>query len=720
MNFFQKSGIRKLGKSRKNLTSATVDPNIPGPGSSTPAASTPAASTRAVKAKEGSFLSSISVGSRIGIICLVGVAGLCIAGVMVWRVMAAVDQSQRRVASLNEMSQTLTEYRLEMFNTRSAFFEYVSHPYEYRADKIVASLQKAEAILKNKLMTGDGAVLIKDQSDRLLRIGGLISKQQKSLQDIQLKIGQVSDRQQWYGNKAGLSALGEIARDGEILETAARKIVSATPSPDAFKLLDAVSLTRSKEAYFAANPDSSSEIEVTVGMERILKAINAFKFADDSFKSGHSSYAASFDKWAKLTDEKARAIDQIESFFSLIDPPITDAQKSISAEQLDATNSLLQVRKNSEQMLIAVFLLVLLFSALISLVVAHSVTKPLAALRLIMSHLASGKTDVTVPNATAKDEIGEMARAVIVFRDTEVERQSLVAQQLNDAEAKVQRGQLVATTVGTFDQGIRQTLESLQHAADDLEGAATGLIDASAEVDMRCTEAGSASENTAQRVNMVAAAAEQLVNSIREISEQASRSSNIAERADQEAEQTKANMAALGSSVGKISEFTGLIGAIAEQTNLLALNATIEAARAGDAGRGFAVVASEVKNLAAQTAKATDEISRLISVVGKTSSDSITAVDTVSKIIAEMRNISVALASAMHEQDAGVAEIASSMGILSEDAQTGAIAVASAEKAASTAAEIAGQVRRLAGVLGTATLEIDHSVSDFLATVRTA
>ena len=665
-------------------------------------------------------MSAFSVGKRIFAISFICLAGLLFTGVTSWRVSIATQAAQIRVNELIELSDSLGDFRITNAISRAAFYEYIAKPFEDRAAALERALTSNEILLLERLTNHPQAGLIKDPRDRLVRLIGLQKKQTEKIISTQKSLGTVSERQQWYGATSGLSAVGELARAGEELETATRQNVEELNMPEAYSVNAAILRLRAKELVYGIGLDSGAEGDFLSASDRVSRLIANVKGKSASVKPLFETYIEKFDAWTKLVHSHADEIDAMDSFYALMQTPLNEARAIVVAKQGAAVEDLTNMRKSSDELMLMTFGLAAVVAGFLSILVARSVVGPLVRLKQAMTKLASGETDLVITNARDKDEIGEMARAVEIFRDTAIERQNLVGEQLREAELKAGRGQTIENRITTFDKGIGETLNALRAAAEQLDTAAVGLRTASEEVDKRCSEAGGAANNTAGRVTVVATAADQLVNSIREISEQTSRSSGIAERADKQAEETMSHMSALVQSVEKIGEFTGLIGAIAAQTNLLALNATIEAARAGDAGRGFAVVASEVKSLASQTANATEEISRLIGVVQHSSTESMRAVGSVSTIIADMRHISVALASAMHEQDAGIAEIASSMNILSGEAKVGASAVESAEQAARSAAGIAQQVGDLATVLGDAAGEIDGNVSDFLATVRAA
>jgi methyl-accepting chemotaxis protein len=276
-----------------------------------------------------------------------------------------------------------------------------------------------------------------------------------------------------------------------------------------------------------------------------------------------------------------------------------------------------------------------------------------------MSQLAGGDLSVEIEGAERRDQIGNMARAVSIFKDNAI----------RIAEVETEKNRLAAQTEQDRKAGLRELASRLERAVKDIadavkqsaqrmhDGAAT-MSGAAERTKAQSSNVATASEQASSNVQTVASAAEELSASIREIGQQAQKSATVARRAAEQASQTTATMNGLSEAADHIGEVINLINSIASQTNLLALNATIEAARAGDAGRGFAVVASEVKNLASQTARATEDIAAQISSIQGVTKEAASAIKGIEAVILEINQIASSTASAVEEQGAATAEIA--------------------------------------------------------------
>ena len=466
---------------------------------------------------------------------------------------------------------------------------------------------------------------------------------------------------------------------------------------------------------YAQNAIVDTEAEIAATAEAKLKSLVV------ALKTVIAADAAALDEVTKVAgDLRAKQADLAKASAAIDDEVNKINQKlgRVRAEQGEKTASAVQ---QTQQTMIATATGALVLGAILAWLIGASVSGPIRAMTDRMQSLAEGELDHAIPGGEQRDEIGRMARAVEVFRENALavrRMQGEAAAQRESTEAD--RVRMMAELAGRFEQGMQGVITGVGGRAEEMGRSATELARVAERGRGLAEAVATRAEQASVNVQTVASATQELAASIREISSQVQRSVTVSSRATDETKRTSELIHGLSDAAEKIGTIVQLIQAIASQTNLLALNATIEAARAGDAGRGFAIVASEVKNLATQTAQATEQIAGQIATIQSATGESVAAINKFGATVKEMADIATAIAAAVEEQGAATGEIARNV----EQAASGTAAVtreigdvravagetdAGAEAALTAAAALQQQA-----------VSLKSNVDDFLHTIRAA
>lgn len=522
----------------------------------------------------------------------------------------------------------------------------------------------------------------------------------------------------------GKLGLNETLGLSGALRAAVHDIESTLKEIDDPRLTSSMLMMRRHEKDFMLRRDQKYVGELKKTAVEFAKALTSASIPPNvagEINSKLEKYQKEFVAWSDTAQQTASLDAGMMKTFRGLEPLMVEVREGVERLYRAAEASEAATRSSvGTSMLIAFGLAVVVVIGL-SLLIGRSISRALASMISAMSRLAGGDIRVVIPGLGRRDEIGEMAGAVEVFKNSMIETERLRAEQLEAEQRQAaQRKADMIRLADAFEGAVGEIVETVSSAATELEASANTLTKAAERSQGLATSVASASEEASTNVQSVSSASEELSSSVNEISRQVQESSRVAGEAVEQAQKTNNRVGALAQAASRIGDVVELINTIAGQTNLLALNATIEAARAGEAGRGFAVVASEVKALAEQTAKATGEISQQISGIQAATEESVGAIKEIGDTIGRMSEISAAIASAVEEQGAATQEISRNI----QHAAAGTMQVSSniteVQHGASETGSASTKVHSAAQSLSNDSNRLKLEVAKFLGMVRAA
>ena len=646
--------------------------------------------------------------------------GLVLAVLGVWQFSATHSQVDTLVTASDHTARVIEETRLLetmrraalRYQTKSdqAMIKEFTDAQARTADLLAQSVKDATSPERQHQyqQASDMLVTFKSDFDQLVKLSNAASDGNKTLAKLGGELVGATNKASEMARALGDPEATAAVRNLEVAVLSSR-LASAR-----------FTIFKTQEFLDQARTSAASTGKVIAAAEEAVK--------DEALDKQVTQVKAAFVAYAKAGDEASVGVLNSEQLFEqTMVPKIVSMQQVLSkvlesrVTEFNQTKAATQEELDTASRTQMIFgACALLLGVALAFLIGRSITGPLTAMTGAMRHLAGGDKSVDIPARDGKDEIGEMAKAVDVFKQNMIRADELALEQRSEQEKKEQRQKKIEEYIGSFDKTVQQALGALGAASNEMRSTAESMSTTAEETSRQATAVAAATEQASTNVPTVASASEELSASISEIGRQVEQSSSITGKAVDQAKTTSMTVDGLAKAAQRIGDVVKLIQDIASQTNLLALNATIEAARAGEAGKGFAVVASEVKTLANQTAKATEEISNQISEIQTATGETVSAIEAIGQTIAHVNEIASAIASAVQEQGAATQEIAGNVQQASKGTAEITQNIAGVTQAASETGAASSQVLSSATELSQQAEKLRSDVDSFLTKIRAA
>ncbi|GLR92148.1 methyl-accepting chemotaxis protein [Bradyrhizobium iriomotense] len=647
--------------------------------------------------------------------------GLIMAVIAVWNLWS-VQEQMARLSSLSDNTARVQEISINLQALRRANLGYIydanAPAFKEAAERETATVELLKAAAKSTL-----------SQERLKIYNDLIGDIEK-LRSLRETMG-AAVSETMKGKAALLPGGDELTANTGKLVVAARAANDTDIAASIADLESKILLVRIANWRFLALRDAKGPATFRTNVDSALQRLGALekdalpdqvKSALGPVKSSLAAYKAAFESTS------AAIIKGDEIYRNNIAPLVTESIERLKVAETGLKADYQKTRATAEGVIASTTWiqevaggLAVLFGSIIAFLIARSIVGPLASMTRAMGSLAGGDLRVEIPGRGNRDEIGDMAKAIQVFKDNMVETARLRAEQTElEANRAEQRKADMVRLADQFEQAVGEIVDTVSSASGELEASAGTLTTTASRAQDLSTEVAAASQEASANVQAVASATEELSSSVGEIARQVQESASIANEAVAQAGRTNERVGELSKAAARIGDVVELISTIAGQTNLLALNATIEAARAGEAGRGFAVVATEVKALAEQTAKATGEIAQQVSGIQAATEESVGSIREIGGTIERLSEISAAVAAAVEEQGAATQEISRNVQHAARGTQRVSTNIGDVQRGASETGSASSQVLASAKSLSADSNRLKLEVTKFLNSVHAA
>ena len=515
-----------------------------------------------------------------------------------------------------------------------------------------------------------------------------------------------------------------------IVENLARDARSATALDAAIRLIERFNGSNATATRFLAsrNPADSNAARVELeAMRRVLRELSANEIDNRRVQRFLKAISEPFDRYATAiegliasTEQFTKVAAERQAAAVALVETSNQIRYASAVTQRSAVGSMTSTVAWTRQLGLLTAAIGMAVGVALAMLIGRGIARPITQVTGVMRALADGRIDIAIPHIGRRDEIGAVANAVKVFKDNKIQADKLASERRSEQKTRDERARAIEVLNKDFEAKVGALVSALLSAAAKLKENAESMFASTAQTGQSSGAVRTAADQALSNAKTVAQATEELASSIDEIGNRVVQSSTIAKKALSEAHRTDQTVLDLAADAEKIGNVIDLIKNIAAQTNLLALNATIEAARAGEAGRGFSVVAGEVKSLAAQTAKATEEIGLQISQIQGSTQNAVEAIRGIVAIIGEMNEIGTAVAASVEQQKVATREIALNVQQAAKSAHEVTHTIAIVKDAAMATEHEANDVLDAASHLSRQADNLNQQVNEFLSGVRVA